>query len=119
MQKWLNLITDRLLSKEVEMKEYKYIWNQEQTEVLPETETDVLVEEASENSLILFNDDVNTFDFVIQCLIEICEHEVEQAEQCTYIIHYKGKCDVKRGSWEDLEPRMKELNRRGLSASIQ
>jgi ATP-dependent Clp protease adaptor protein ClpS len=90
----------------------------EEPSVLPEFETDVLVEEEPGKSLILFNDDVNTFDFVIQCLIEICEHEVEQAEQCTYIIHYKGKCDVKRGSFDDLEPRMKELNRRGLSAAI-
>jgi ATP-dependent Clp protease adaptor protein ClpS len=92
-----------------------------ETETAPEisTETDVLTEENPEKSLILFNDDVNTFDWVIQCLIEICEHEVEQAEQCTYIIHYKGKCDVKHGSFEDLEPRLKELHRRGLSAEIR
>ncbi len=90
------------------------------TETAPEidTESDVLTEESAERSLILFNDDVNTFDWVIECLIEICEHEVEQAEQCTYIIHYKGKCDVKHGSFEDLEPRLKELHRRGLSAEI-
>ena len=87
------------------------------TETLYEEE--VLVQEEAEKSLILFNDDVNTFDFVIQALIEVCEHELEQAEQCTYIIHYKGKCDVKHGSDEDLIPRMKELHRRGLSAEIQ
>lgn len=87
------------------------------TETLYEEE--VLVSEEAEKALILFNDDVNTFDHVIQALIEVCEHELEQAEQCTIIIHYKGKCDVKHGSTEDLVPRMKELHRRGLSAEIQ
>lgn len=108
------------MSKMFSMKKH-FLIKASETETAPEirTEADVLTEENPEKSLILFNDDINTFDWVIQCLIEICEHEVEQAEQCTYIIHYKGKCDVKHGSFEDLEPRLKELHRRGLSAEIR
>ena len=54
------------------------------------------------NSLILHNDDVNTFEFVIESLIDVCKHTSEQAEQCTYLIHYKGKCDVKKGDLSHL-----------------
>lgn len=71
-----------------------------------------------ENALILHNDDKNTFDFVIDCLIEICEHSTVQAEQCTYLVHYKGKCDVKKGSFETLKPRREALIDKGLSATI-
>ncbi len=88
-----------------------------ETEVLPEV--DVLTDSANKHQIILFNDEHNTFDFVIECLIEVCEHAPEQAEQCTYLVHYKGKCDVKRGALSDLEPRCKELLRRGLTAEIQ
>ena len=69
--------------------------------------------------LIVFNDDVNTFDHVIDSLIKVCKHEVEQAEQCTYIIHYNGKCQVKRGEYEELEPLCVALLDRGISAEIQ
>jgi ATP-dependent Clp protease adaptor protein ClpS len=79
---------------------------------------EVLTEVEKEKALILFNDDVNTFDFVIDCLMEICEHEFEQAEQCAHIVHYKGKCDVKHGNQDDLELRQKELLRRGLTVEI-
>ena len=54
--------------------------------------------------LIVFNDDVNTFDHVIESLIKVCKHKPIQAEQCTLIVHYKGKCQVKRGDYETLEP---------------
>lgn len=70
------------------------------------------------NELILFNDDVNSFDFVIECLIEICNHEFEQAEQCTLIAHFKGKCGIKVGSYSDLEPLQTGLSDRGLSTII-
>jgi ATP-dependent Clp protease adaptor protein ClpS len=70
------------------------------------------------NSLILHNDDVNTFEFVIESLIDVCKHTSEQAEQCTYLIHYKGKCDVKKGSFEFLRPMRLELVERGLNATI-
>ncbi|MCB9183612.1 MAG: ATP-dependent Clp protease adaptor ClpS [Flavobacteriales bacterium] len=69
--------------------------------------------------IILHNDDVNTFDHVITCLVEICGHDPIQAEQCAYIVHYNGKCSVKRGTFDQLEPRCTALLNRGLSADIQ
>ncbi len=77
------------------------------------------VKEGRENSLVLHNDEVNTFDFVIECLIDVCEHTTEQAEQCTYLIHYKGKCDVKNGSFDLLRPLRNALVDKGLSATIE
>ena len=71
-----------------------------------------------ENSLILFNDDVNTFDWVIVSLMEVCQHTMEQAEQCSIIVHYKGKCSVDSGSIKELEPKCSALLERGLSAEI-
>jgi len=88
-----------------------------------ETQSDVLIEiEESvdiQNSIVLFNDDVNSFDFVIETLIEVCKHEPLQAEQCTFLIHYKGKCSVKTGSYEQLLPLCSALLDRGLTAEIQ
>jgi len=71
-----------------------------------------------ENSLILHNDDVHTFDYVIDALIDICEHEIEQATQCTYLVHYKGKCDVKKGTFSILKPMKDALIDRELNATI-
>lgn len=71
-----------------------------------------------QNEIILFNDDVNTFDHVIDTLIYACDHTPEQAEQCSIIVHYKGKCTVKTGPYEDLEPRCSKLLEAGLSAEI-
>lgn len=68
--------------------------------------------------LFLHNDDVNTFEHVIDTLIEVCRHEPHQAEQCALITHYKGKCDVKHGVLNELESLMNELHKRGLSATI-
>lgn len=82
-------------------------------------EEDVLVEEAPLFDLIIYNDDVNTFDHVITCLVEICEHDEIQAEQCTILIHYKGKCAVKRADYETLEPLCTALLDKGLSAKIE
>ena len=81
-------------------------------------ELDVLVQETSQHEIILYNDDVNTFDFVIDSLIDVCDHTLEQAEQCTILVHYKGKCAVKTGEYEDLEPRCSKLLELGLSAEI-
>lgn len=78
-------------------------------------ETDV----ADGRKLILFNDDVHSFDFVIEALMEVCGHELLQAEQCTIIVHFKGKCAVKQGSYEKLEPMCTALLERGLTAEIQ
>ena len=71
------------------------------------------------NDLLLFNDDVNTFDFVIETLIELCDHEPLQAEQCALVTHLKGKCAVKSGTYKELEPICIAMHDRGLSAEIQ
>lgn len=70
------------------------------------------------NEILLYNDDVNTFDHVIDTLIYVCEHTPEQAEQCSIIVHYKGKCTVKTGEYKELEPRCSMLLEAGLSAEI-
>ncbi len=81
---------------------------------------DVLLaeKEATENQIVLYNDDVNTFDHVIETLIHACDHTPEQAEQCSLIVHYKGKCTVKTGAYDDLKPRCTILLNAGLSAEI-
>ncbi len=70
------------------------------------------------SKLILFNDDVNTFDHVIESLIEVCGHTEEQAEQCALLAHLKGKCPVKSGSKKELLPRMQSLHDRMLNSII-
>jgi ATP-dependent Clp protease adaptor protein ClpS len=88
-----------------------------------QTELDeVLLEDiaAVETSkLVLYNDEVNTFDFVIDSLISVCGHDPQQAEQCTILVHYKGKCEVKNGEYTKLEPMCTALLDRGLTAEIQ
>ncbi|NJL12104.1 MAG: ATP-dependent Clp protease adaptor ClpS [Microscillaceae bacterium] len=88
------------------------------TQVKELTLLDEEVVTVEEHKLIVFNDDVNTFDHVIQTLIEVCGHTPEQAEQCTLIIHYKGKCVVKDGSFEELKPMRDAICDRGISAEI-
>ena len=78
----------------------------------------LLEEEQELRTLVVYNDDVNTFDHVIKTLIDVCGHEPEQAEQCTLLIHYKGKCAVKNGTFEELEPRCSAIHDRGISADI-
>jgi len=81
---------------------------------------EVLVEEqvGLNNEIIVYNDDVNTFDHVIETLIRVCSHTAEQAEQCSIIIHYKGKCTVKTGALDELKPQCSSLLEAGLSAEI-
>ena len=74
--------------------------------------------ESNENQIVLYNDDVNTFDHVINTLIHACEHTPEQAEQCSLIVHYKGKCTVKTGVFEELKPRCTMLLDAGLTAEL-
>lgn len=81
-------------------------------------ESDVLLKDTNEKEIVLYNDEVNTFDHVIQTLIDTCDHTPHQAEQCSIIVHYKGKCTVKTGSYDDLEPRCTKILRAGLSAEI-
>lgn len=74
--------------------------------------------EVKQYNLILHNDDVNTFDHVIESLIDICHHESVQAEQCAHIVHFKGKCDVKKGEFEELSLMKGQLDNKGLSVTI-
>ena len=70
------------------------------------------------SEIVLYNDDVNTFDHVIETLIYACEHTPEQAEQCSLLVHYKGKCTVKTGPYDELKSRCSKLLEAGLSAEI-
>ncbi|WP_405296105.1 ATP-dependent Clp protease adaptor ClpS [Algibacter sp. Ld11] len=81
---------------------------------------ELLLEEEvlTQNEIVLHNDDVNTFDHVIDTLIYACEHTPEQAEQCAMLVHYKGKCTVKTGLLDDLKPRCSMLLEAGLSAEL-
>ena len=72
----------------------------------------------NERLLVLHNDDYHTFDYVIDALVKICEHDICQAEQCTLLIHYKGKCDVKKGSFSYLRPLKNALMQKDLKATI-
>lgn len=85
-------------------------------EVLEKRE--VKSKESKVHEIILYNDDYNTFDHVIETLIVACEHTAVQAEQCALLVHYKGKCSVKTGSFKELEPRCGKLLDEGLSAEI-
>lgn len=85
----------------------------EESEILLE---DLLDQEALD--LVVFNDDVNTFEHVIAILMKVCKHSHEQAEQCTLIIHYKGKCAVKKGSREELKPMCEAILDAGIQAAI-
>ncbi len=84
-----------------------------------EKETDVLTEASEGFNLIVWNDDVNTFDWVIETLVKICGHTEEQAEQCSILIHFKGKCAVKKGSYEMLKPQCDAINERLINATIE
>ena len=81
---------------------------------------EVLVEEliGLNNEIILYNDDVNTFDHVIETLVRVCNHDPLQAEQCAILVHYTGKCTVKTGSFDELKPQCTQLLEAGLSAEI-
>jgi ATP-dependent Clp protease adaptor protein ClpS len=81
-------------------------------------EIDLAELKVNEYQIVLFNDDVNTFDHVVETLIRVCNHTPEQAEQCSIIVHYKGKCAVKTGSYEELKPRCTQLLQADLSAEI-
>lgn len=84
-----------------------------------DTTTAVLEQKVTVYSIILYNDDFNTFDHVIACLVSICCHEVIQAEQCAWIVHTSGKCIVKIGEYNELEPMCNSLLEKGLTAKIE
>jgi ATP-dependent Clp protease adaptor protein ClpS len=82
-------------------------------------ETDVLTEAISDFQLVVWNDEVNTFDWVIETLIEVCGHTPEQAEQCALFIHTKGKYAVKKGDYDTLKPMCNSITDRGISATVE
>lgn len=84
----------------------------------PEEVFEVSTLEDREHEIILYNDDVNTFKHVIECLMAICDHTALQAEQCAYLVHYTGKCGVKTGSLDELVPKCSALLKEGLSAEV-
>lgn len=87
----------------------------------PQESEELLQDELTEreNSLVLYNDDENTFDWVIESLMKVCNHEPLQAEQCSLIVHHNGKCAVKDGSYLHLRPMKEALVDRGLSVTIE
>ena len=70
-------------------------------------------------NLIVWNDEVNTFEWVIETLVQVCGHSYEQAEQCSFFIHFQGKYAVKQGSYEDLKPQCDGITERGIGATIE
>ncbi len=80
---------------------------------------DTLTATASTCHLIVWNDEVNTFEWVIEALMDVCGHSFEQAEQCSYIIHYKGKYAVKDGRYDDLKPMCDAILERGINATVE
>ena len=84
----------------------------------PSLDEDVLIKNVEKHQIILYNDDVNTFQHVIETLVKVCKHTYQQAEQCAYIVHFSGKCVVKTGSLEELVPICSALLDAGLSAEI-
>lgn len=85
---------------------------------LEEFDVALLEKLVEQRDLIVYNDDFNTFDFVINTLMDVCKHTAEQAVQCTYLIHYKGKCNVKIGTYNELKPMCESLQEKGLTAKI-
>jgi ATP-dependent Clp protease adaptor protein ClpS len=93
------------------MEKEKPLYQEEKT-------VEILEEEIDVKDLVVFNDDVNTFEHVIRTLIRVCSHSPEQAEQCTMLIHYKGKCAVKTGLFEELKPMKDGICEAGIDAKI-
>jgi ATP-dependent Clp protease adaptor protein ClpS len=83
-----------------------------------QVETLEVIETVDRKDLVVFNDDFNTFEHVIRTLIRVCNHTPEQAEQCTWIIHHRGKCTVKTGSFEELKPMRQAICDEGIDAKI-
>ena len=82
-------------------------------------ETSVITGHEEPCNLIVWNDDVNTFEWVIETLVEVCGHTYEQAEQCSYFIHFQGKYAVKQGSYDELKPQCDAITDRGINATVE
>ncbi|WP_207493167.1 ATP-dependent Clp protease adaptor ClpS [Aridibaculum aurantiacum] len=95
------------------------MWRNAAVKPYEEHEVDILTALEDTYQIIVWNDDVNTFDFVIETLIKVCGHSEEQAEQCALLIHTQGKYAVKQGSFEDLKPMVEAITDRGISATLE
>jgi len=95
------------------------MWLNEEANPLHEIDTDTLTANASPYTLIVWNDEVNTFDWVIETLMEVCNHTQEQAEQSAMLIHFKGKYAVKQGEYDTLKPMCDAITDRGIGATIE
>ena len=82
-------------------------------------DTEVLEAVQSPYSLIVWNDEVNTFEWVIETLVQVCSHTYEQAEQCAFLIHFKGKYAVKHGEYDELKPMCDAITERGIGATVE
>src|SRR4051812_3971263 len=91
----------------------------EQADIRYSEDSEVLEDVLDPFHLIVWNDEVNTFEWVIETLMEICNHSYEQAEQCAYIIHFRGKYSVKEGCYEDLKPMCDAITERGIGATLE
>lgn len=94
-------------------------FSQNDTSAKQSEETDLLTSAKEPCNLIVWNDEVNTFEWVIETLVEVCKHSYEQAEQCAYIIHFRGKYAVKQGIYDDLKPLCDAITERGIGATIE
>jgi ATP-dependent Clp protease adaptor protein ClpS len=94
-------------------------YNSYNPDTYSDEEVDVITEEAVNHKLIVWNDEVNTFEWVIDTLMAVCGHYKEQAEQCTMLIHYKGKCAVKNGSFDELKAQRDAITERLINATIE
>lgn len=95
------------------------MWRNAAVNPFEKQEEDVLTALEDTYQIIVWNDDVNTFDWVIETLIEVCDHSEEQAEQCALLIHTQGKYAVKHGSYEDLKPKCEAITDRGINATLE
>lgn len=96
-----------------------YLFENNKGKEQEETDVDVLENEQENNILVIYNDDVNSFDHVIDSLVDICKHTREQANQIAMLVHYKGKCEAKEGDFDTLLPMKRALNKRGITANIE
>jgi ATP-dependent Clp protease adaptor protein ClpS len=91
----------------------------ETPDILEQEVIEVLLKEEGSKALVLYNDDFNTFEYVIECLVKVCDHNPVQAEQCAYIVHFTGKCVVKNGTFKKLKPLCESLLEKGLTVKIE
>ena len=90
-----------------------------ETETMVETDVDVLTDLEKPYQIVVWNDEVNTFEWVIETLIKVCNHTEEQAEQCAMLIHTRGKYAVKNGGYDELKPQCDAITDRGIGATLE